>query len=84
MRLLNIVHVSDGSVSLGVLGEANKAETTAATGVAVLYDDLRLSVMVACERARDTYGFLDLTELLELATKSLVVRVPCEAAIVAC
>lgn len=82
MRLLNIVHVSDGGVSLGVLGEANKAETTAATGVAVLYDDLRLSVMVACEWARDTYGFLDLAELLELAAESLIIGVPSEATVV--
>jgi hypothetical protein len=39
-----VVHVCDGGVSLGVLGEANKAETTAATGVTVLDDNLRMSV----------------------------------------
>ena len=42
-----VVDVCDGGVSLGVLGEANKAETTAATGVTVLDDNLRLSVRVA-------------------------------------
>ena len=48
MRLLNVVHVRNSGVSLGVLREANKAETTAATGIAVLYDDLCLLARVAC------------------------------------
>lgn len=40
MRLLNVIHVRDGSVGLGFLTEANETESTAATGVAVLDDDL--------------------------------------------
>ena len=47
MRILNVVHVSNSSVGLAVLGEAHKAETTAATSVTVLDDNLRLSVRVA-------------------------------------
>lgn len=76
MRLLNVVHVGNGRVGLGVLGEANKAETTAATGVAVLHDDLCSLVRVACGWAEGTYSFLDLTELFELATESLIIGVP--------
>ena len=37
----------NGGIGLGVLGETDKAETTAATGVAVLDDNLRWSVTVA-------------------------------------
>ena len=48
VRLLNIVHVCDGGIGLRVLGETDKAETTAATGITVLDDDLRWSVTVAC------------------------------------
>ena len=46
-RLLNVVHVGDRGVGLAVLREANKPETTAATGVTVLDDNLRLLVRVA-------------------------------------
>ena len=65
-----LVHVGDGGVSLRVLGEANKAETTAATGITVLDDDLRLLVRVASEHVEGTYSFLDLAELFELAAES--------------
>lgn len=74
--LLNIVHVCDSGIGLTVLGETDKAETTAATGITVLHDDLRWSVMVACECVKGTYGFLDLSELFELAAQGLVVSVP--------
>jgi hypothetical protein len=83
MHLLNVIHVSNGGIGLGVLGKADEAETTAATGVAVLDDNLRLLVRVACEWEKSTYGFLNLTELLELAAKSAIVRVPSEATVVA-
>lgn len=46
-RLLNVIHVCDRSVGLGILGEAHKAKATAATSVAVLDDDLCLLVRVA-------------------------------------
>ena len=81
--LLNIVHVGNRGIGLGILGEANKAETTAATGVAVLDDNLRWSVMVAWERMKGTYGLLDLTEFLELGAEGLIASVPCEASVVA-
>jgi hypothetical protein len=43
------------------LGEADEAETTAATGVAVLDDNLRMSVIGAkMEVMVNTYGLLDL------------------------
>jgi hypothetical protein len=72
-----VVHVCDGGVGLGVLREANKAETTAATGVTVLDDDLGMSVIVArLEVLEKTYGLLDLTELLALLAKGLVIGVP--------
>ena len=61
------------------LQESNGADITAATGIAVLDDDLRLLVRVASEHVEGTYGFLDLAELFELAAQSLVVRVPGEA-----
>jgi hypothetical protein len=41
---LDVIHARDGSIGLGVLAEANETEATAATGVAVLDDDLRLLV----------------------------------------
>ena len=81
--LLNIVHVGDSGIGLGVLRETDKAETTAATGVAVLDDNLRWSVMVAWERTKSTYGLLDLTKLLELGAKGLIASVPREASVVA-
>jgi len=81
--LLNVIHVSDGGISLGVLGEANEAETTAATGVAVLDDNLLSLVRVACVWVKSTYGFLNLTVLLELGAESSVISVPCEATVVA-
>lgn len=83
-RLLHVVHVRNGSVSLGVLSEANKAETTAATGVAIFDDNLRLLVRVMRVRMKSTYGFLDLTELLELGAECAVVGVPSEATVIAC
>jgi hypothetical protein len=66
MRLLNVIHVCDRGISLRVLSETNEAEATAAAGVAVLDDDLRLLVRVACAWWNNTYGFLNLAELLEL------------------
>jgi hypothetical protein len=81
--LLDVIHVSDGGISLGVLGEANEAETTAATGVAVLHDDLQSSVRVACGWVKSTYSLLNLTILLELGAESGIISVPCEATIVA-
>ena len=42
-----VVHVRNGGVGLGVLREADEAETTAATSIAVLDDDLRMSVIFA-------------------------------------
>ena len=83
MRSLHVVHVCNSGVSLGVLRETNEAETTAATGITVLDDDLRWSVVVAWVWVGCTYGFLNLTELFELAAKSLVIGVPSKAAIVA-
>ena len=57
--------------------EAHEAETTAATGVTVLDDDLGMSVIVArLEVLEKTYGLLDLTELLALLAKGLVIGVP--------
>jgi len=53
MHLLHVVHVSNSGIGLGVLGEANKAETTAATGVTVLDDNLRLSVRVAWQWVKE-------------------------------
>ena len=38
--LLNVIHVRDSSVGLGVLTEANETKATAAAGVTVLDDDL--------------------------------------------
>ena len=71
-----VVHVGDGGVGLGVLREANKAETTAATGVTVLDDDLGMSVIVAkMEVMVKTYGLLDLTELLAFLVEGLVIGV---------
>jgi len=61
-----VVHVGDSGVGLGVLGEADEveAETTAATGVAILDDGLCMSVIVAkTEMMEKTYGLLNLTEL---------------------
>jgi hypothetical protein len=83
MRLLDVIHVLDGIVGLGVLAEANETEATAATGVAVLDDDLRVLVKGALERVGNTYSLLDLAELLELAPEGLVVGVPGEASVVA-
>jgi hypothetical protein len=83
MHLLNVIHVRNGSIGLGVLTEANETEATAAAGVAVLDDDLRALVKGALGRARNTYSLLDLAELLELGTESLVVGVPGEASVVA-
>lgn len=60
-----VVHVGDGGVGLGVLREAHEAEaeTTAATGIAVLDDNLRMSVTVAkVKDMEETYGLLDLAE----------------------
>lgn len=84
MRLLNVIHVRDSGISLGVLSEAHEAEATATTGVAVLDDDLRWLVKVAWVRGRSTYRLLDLAELLELGAEGLVVGVPCEATVAAC
>jgi len=61
---LNVVHVLDGVIGIGLLGESDKAESTAAAGVAVLHDD----------------GLLDGTELLELGTEGGVIGVPGKAA----
>jgi len=61
---LNVVHVLDGVIGIGLLGESDKAESTAAAGVAVFYDD----------------GLLDGTELLELGTEGGVIGVPGKAA----
>jgi hypothetical protein len=83
MRLLNVVHVRDRGIGLGVLSETNEAEATAATGVAVLDDNLGLLARVACARWNNTYGFLDLTELLKLGAQGTVVGVPGEATVVA-
>lgn len=83
MRSLHVVHIGNGSIGLGVLGETNEAEATAATGITVLDNDLRWSVVVAWVRMRCTNGFLNLTELFELAAESLVIRVPCKASDVA-
>jgi len=83
MRLLDVVHVGDRSVSFSVLRKTDEAETTAATGVAVLDDNLRLSVRVAWGWVKTTYGFLDLAKLFELGAKSAIVGVPCEATVVA-
>jgi hypothetical protein len=83
MRLLDVIHVRDGSIGLGVLAEANETEATAAAGIAVLDDDLRVLVKGALGRVRNTYSLLDLAELLELGAESLVIRVPGEASVVA-
>jgi hypothetical protein len=83
MRLLNVIHVCDRGIGLGVLSETNEAEATAATGVAVLDDDLRLLVKVAWAQYNNTYGFLNLAELLELGAEGAVVSVPGEATVVA-
>jgi len=40
MSLLDVVHGSDGSIGLSVLGEANEAKPAAASSIAVLDDDL--------------------------------------------
>jgi hypothetical protein len=40
-NLLYIVHGSDGSIGLGVLGKADEAETTTTTSVTILHDDLQ-------------------------------------------
>jgi hypothetical protein len=68
MHLLNVIHVRDRGIGLGVLSETNEAEATAATGVAVLDNNLGLLARVACAWWSNTYGLLDLTELLELRT----------------
>jgi hypothetical protein len=83
MSLLNVIHVGDRGISLGVLSETNEAEATAATGVAVLDDDLGWLARVACAWWNNTYGFLNLAELLELGAQSAVVGVPGEATVVA-
>jgi hypothetical protein len=83
MSLLNVIHVGDCGISLGVLSETNEAEATAATGVAVLDDDLDWLARVACACWNNTYGFLNLAELLELGAQSAVVGVPGEATVVA-
>jgi hypothetical protein len=41
MRLLDVVHVLHGVVGLRLLGEAHKAESTAAAGIAVLDNNLK-------------------------------------------
>lgn len=72
-----VAHVGDSGIALGVLREADEAEaeTTAATGVTVLDDGLRRSVMVAkMEVLGKTYGLLDLTEL-RLNSSNLARRV---------
>lgn len=43
-----VIHIRDRSIRLGVLGEAYKAEATAATSVAVLDNELSVSVRVVC------------------------------------
>jgi len=40
LDLLNVVHALSSSVGLGVLGEADEAETTATTSVTVLDNSL--------------------------------------------
>jgi hypothetical protein len=44
MRLLDVIHARDSSIGLGVLADAHETEATAAAGVAVLDDDLRVLV----------------------------------------
>ena len=82
MRLLDVIHLVDGSISLGVLAEANETEATAAAGVTVLDDDLGALVKGALGRVRNTYSLLDGTELLELGAEGLVVGVPGKASVV--
>jgi hypothetical protein len=83
MCLLDVIHLLDGSISLGILAEANETEATAAAGVTILHDDLRSLAKGALRRVRSTYSLLDLTELLELGAKGLVVGVPGKASVVA-
>lgn len=51
MRSLDVIHARDGSIGLGVGGEAYETEAAATTGVAILDDDLRWLV-----RSHDTGG----------------------------
>jgi hypothetical protein len=60
---LLVVHSLHSSIGLRVLGIANEAEAPATSSIAVLDDD----------------SFFDLTELVELLAKSLVVGVPRKA-----
>ena len=82
--LLHVVHACNGGISLRVLGKANETEATAATGIAVLDDDLRMLVKVAWGGLKATYSFLDLTELFELLAKNGIVSVPGKASVIAC
>ena len=67
MRLLDVVHAVDGGICLRVQGKTDEAEATAATSVAIFYDDLRLLVKIVWvwEWVK-TYGLLNLSELFEL------------------
>jgi len=76
---LDVVHGLNGSLSLGFLSEANKAKTTAPSGVAVLDYDLcnSLGYLGLQHQFEWAYRFLDRTILLEFRSQGCVVGVPC-------
>ena len=81
--ILNVVHGSNGSVSISHLSVTDESEATAAAGIAVLDNDLeRWSGGVLREKCgwEATYSLLNGAELLELGAESTLVGVPCKAA----
>jgi hypothetical protein len=84
--VLLVVERVHGSVGIGIVGETHESETSAAAGVAVLYDNLLRREHV-CFRAVTgvtrivTDCFFDLAELLKLLAKSTIVRVPGKATV---
>ena len=83
MSLLDVVHCLDCSVGILILAITHEAETTATTGITILYNNLQYHNQTESGTVRwsRSYCFLDLTELFEFGAKSGVVGVPCKATV---
>lgn len=80
INLLDVVHLLDRIVGGLFVGEADEAEATATTGVAVLNNNLYTILSEGLtSNVQGTYSLLDLAILLELSAESAIVGVPCEA-----
>jgi len=84
MDVLDVVHCTNGIVSISLVGKAHETKATGATCVAVLDNNLHAMTVSRCctlyAKELEPYSFLNGTKLLEFLTKSALISVPGKAA----